>query len=76
MAAPVGIGGGGTTVAGAGHLQLVNVGSLGFLGQYGYILANTKYTDTYRYITSAPATSFEHSNGSYIWKTAPSGTAD
>ena len=63
------------TVTGAGYLQLGNTGSLGFLGPYGYIWANTKYTDMHRYITSAPATSFEQVNGNYLWRTAPSGTA-
>ena len=69
------VGIGGATVTGAGYLQLGNTGSLGFIGPYGYIWANTKYTDMHRYITSAPATSFEQVNGNYLWRTAPSGTA-
>lgn len=69
------VGAGVTPITGAGKLQMLNTGSLGFQGQYGYIWANAKYTDTYRYSTSAPATSFEHSNGSFLWRTAPSGTA-
>ena len=63
-------------IAGSGSFQLPNVDSLGFQGPYGYIWANVKYTDRYRYATSAAATAFDMHGGDFFWKIAPTGTAD